>query len=80
MNDETAEAILRAHAEGLSLSDLRRIRREAMGNPLALLELPRAWGDGPLTDDHPPALTGRLERAFAGRVAELPAATRAMRF
>jgi hypothetical protein len=76
VDDQAAEAILVAHAEGLGLTDLRRIRREAMGNPLALLELPRAWGDGPLTDDHPPALTSRLERAFAGRVAELPAATR----
>jgi hypothetical protein len=68
--------ILCANAGGLSHSDLRRIRREASGNPLALLELPRSWGDGPLTDDHPPALTARLERAFAGRVAELSAATR----
>jgi hypothetical protein len=76
VDDQTAERILRAHAEGLTLSDLRRIRREALGNPLALLELPRAWGVGPLTDDHPPALTARLERAFAGRVAELPAAAR----
>jgi hypothetical protein len=76
VDDQAAERILYAHAEGLSLSDLRRIRNEALGNPLALLELPRAWGDGPLTDDHPPALTARLERAFAGRVIELPAATR----
>jgi hypothetical protein len=76
VDDQAAETILRAHGHGLSAGDLRRIRREAMGNPLALLELPRAWGDGPPTDDHPPALTGRLERAFAGRVAELPAATR----
>ena len=76
VDDQAAELILGAHAEGLSPGDLRRIRREASGNPLALLELPRAWGDGPLTDDHPPALTARLERAFAGRVTELPAATR----
>jgi hypothetical protein len=76
VDDQAAERILRAHAEQLSLSDLRRIRNEALGNPLALLELPRAWGDGPLSDDHPPALTARLERAFAGRVIELPAATR----
>jgi tetratricopeptide (TPR) repeat protein len=76
VDDQTAEEILRAHAGGLNPSDLRRIRREAMGNPLALEELPRAWGAGPLTDDHPPALTDRLERAFAGRVAGLLAATR----
>ena len=76
VDDQAAERILRLHAQGLGLSDLRRIRGEASGNPLALLELPRAWGDGPLTDDHPPALTARLERAFAGRVTELPAPTR----
>jgi AAA ATPase domain len=76
VDDQAAERILGAHAEGLSLSDLRRIRGDASGNPLALMELPRAWGNGPLTDDHPPALTARLERAFGGRVTELPAATR----
>jgi tetratricopeptide (TPR) repeat protein len=76
VDDEAAERILRVHAGTLNPGDLRRIRREALGNPLALLELPRAWGDGPLTDDHPPALSARLEQAFAGRVAELPAGTR----
>jgi hypothetical protein len=75
VDDETAGRILDAHAAALSLGDLNRIRREALGNPLALLELPRSWGDGPLTDDHPPALSSRLEQAFAGRVAGLPAAT-----
>ncbi|MEO5874628.1 MAG: ATP-binding protein, partial [Streptosporangiaceae bacterium] len=76
VDDDTAERILRAQAVTLSPGDLRRIRREALGNPLALLELPRTWGDGPLTDDHPPALSARLELAFAGRVADLPAGTR----
>jgi tetratricopeptide (TPR) repeat protein len=76
VDDVTAEAILRTHAAGLSLVELKRIRREALGNPLALMELPRSWGSGPATDDHPPALSARLEHAFAGRVAALPAGTR----
>jgi len=76
VDDDAAERILHAHADVLSRGDLNRIRREALGNPLALLELPRSWGNGPLTDDHPPALSARLEQAFAGRIAGLPAATR----
>jgi hypothetical protein len=76
IDDDAAERILQAHGAALSHSELNRIRREALGNPLALLELPRSWGDGPLTDNHPPALSARLEQAFAGRVAGLPAATR----
>ncbi|MEU8606594.1 ATP-binding protein [Actinoplanes sp. NPDC048791] len=76
VDDEAAEQILRASAYGLSPSAVRRIRHEALGNPLALQELPRAWGDGPPTDEHPPALSARLEHAFAGRVAGLPPATR----
>lgn len=76
VDDDTAAKILHVHAAGLSRGELHRIRREARGNPLALLELPRAWGDGPLTDDHAPALSARLEQAFAGRVAGLPAPTR----
>ncbi|WP_426515553.1 ATP-binding protein [Diaminobutyricibacter sp. McL0618] len=57
-----------------------RIIAEARGNPLALLELPRdldaaelAYGIG--SSDHA-ALTGRIERAFARRLDQLPEATR----
>jgi AAA ATPase domain len=78
VNEAAAQQILLAHAGDLSAADRRRIQREAMGNPLALLELPAIWrGSGaPATDLQPPSLPARLERAFAGRIAELPASAR----
>jgi tetratricopeptide (TPR) repeat protein len=76
VDDPSADALLRAHAGALGPAQLRRIRHEALGNPLALMELPRSWGAGPASDEHPPALSARLEQAFAGRFAELPTATR----
>jgi DNA-binding CsgD family transcriptional regulator len=69
--DETiAAALLDAVAPDLPVTARNRVLLEAGGNPLALLELPKVVesGDGPLTE--------RLERAFAGRVSELPDATR----
>src|SRR4051794_12618413 len=78
LDDATAAALLDASAPGLAVATRSRVLREAAGNPLAILELPAAldrddderWAAGgvPLTD--------RLERAFADRVADLPAATR----
>jgi tetratricopeptide (TPR) repeat protein len=76
VNDEAGLAILSRNAHDLAPADLRRVHREAQGNPLALLELPAVWGDGPATEDDPPTLSARLERAFGGRIADLPDATR----
>jgi tetratricopeptide (TPR) repeat protein len=76
LDNDAAEVILSTHAGTLSAATRRRIRQEAQGNPLALMELPRSWGDGPPTDAHPPAISARLEQAFAGRISELPAVTR----
>jgi len=78
LDDATAGALLDAAAPGLALAVRSRVLREAGGNPLALLELPAALGQ---SEDDPAlpgglALTERLERAFAARVSELPAATR----
>ncbi|QAY72700.1 helix-turn-helix transcriptional regulator [Agromyces protaetiae] len=56
----------------------RRVLAEAAGNPLALIELPSAATSGgvlPLGSPWLP-LTGRLEDAYAARVAALPARTR----
>jgi hypothetical protein len=59
-----------------------RIREQAQGNPLALLELPVAAASSPaglaeaVAGGGQPALTARLESAFAGRLAGLPQATR----
>jgi AAA ATPase domain len=76
VDDETASRLLCVHAGELTAVDQRRIREEARGNPLALLELPRSWGDGPATEEHSVAVSARLEHAFAGRTAELHQATR----
>jgi DNA-binding CsgD family transcriptional regulator len=78
LDDASARAVLAAHAAGLGAADQERILSEAMGNPLALVELPVAWraatAPGPVLTWLP--LTTRLERAFAARASGLPAATR----
>jgi tetratricopeptide (TPR) repeat protein len=78
VDESAADDILRRAASELKPSDRLRIRREAQGNPLALLELPAAWAGSALApaDWQPPPLSARLERAFAGRFAELPASAR----
>jgi hypothetical protein len=76
VDDDAAAQILSAHAPGLSPAEQRRIRREALGNPLALRELPITMAALPSGGLRPLALSDRLEHAFAGRGAELPSATR----
>ncbi|MDA0180580.1 AAA family ATPase [Solirubrobacter phytolaccae] len=77
--DEAAAAeLLDQSAPSLAAPVRTRVLREAAGNPLAVLELPAAWRTGgpeAAGADTVP-LTDRLERAFAGRVAELPDLTR----
>jgi DNA-binding CsgD family transcriptional regulator len=59
-----------------------RIIAETRGNPLALLELPRAWTAAELVEglSKPEGvpLSGRLELAFAKRLGELPADTQTL--
>jgi AAA ATPase domain len=66
LDDATAGALLDASAPQLSLEARTRVLREAAGNPLALLELPAAFGR--LEDDRwlPGGLplSERLERAL----------------
>lgn len=76
VDDDAAARILSAHAPGLSPAERRRVLREALGNPLALRELPVTMAALPAAGLRPLALSDRLKRAFAGRGAELPAATR----
>jgi hypothetical protein len=77
VEEAAADDILRLVAGVLKPTDRLRIRQQAQGNPLALLELPASWaGSAPPADWQQPTLSARLERAFAGRFAELPAATR----
>jgi DNA-binding CsgD family transcriptional regulator len=59
-----------------------RVISEARGNPLALLELPRAWTTAELVEGLSEAaaipLTGRLELSFAKRLRELPPDTQTL--
>jgi hypothetical protein len=78
LDAEAADALLRAHAPGLTAAQRRRVQSEALGNPLALLELSSGgWSastaPGAAT---PPTLSARLERAFMSRLTELPPVTR----
>jgi DNA-binding CsgD family transcriptional regulator len=77
LDDATAATLIDATAPGLPATARSRVLREAAGNPLALLELPAAdevGGEQPAPGAV--SLTERLERAFAGRVSDLPDATR----
>jgi DNA-binding CsgD family transcriptional regulator len=77
IEDASARALIARGAADVPATERERMLREARGNPLALVELPIAWrasARGAL-DEHLP-LTERLGQAFAGRIAQLPPATR----
>jgi DNA-binding CsgD family transcriptional regulator len=82
LDDEAAAALLDARAPALPAEVRERVIETAAGNPLALVELPRALASDDAPEPAAPvarlALTTRLERAFARQEAELPAATRAL--
>lgn len=73
-----AADLLEAKAPGLS-DDLRsRFLREAAGNPLALVELPRGFRADNDHDIPWLPLTERLERSFSSRLSELPDVSRTL--
>ncbi|ADB33493.1 transcriptional regulator, LuxR family [Kribbella flavida DSM 17836] len=74
LNDGDARALLAAESAAPIDEQVRdRILAEARGNPLALLELPRAGGFAmPDTSSVP----NRIERSFEARLLELPAGAR----
>ena len=79
LDNATAAALLDVAAPDLPLAARNRVLGEADGNPLALLELPAVAAGQPEDEPALPGglpLTERLERAFAGRVSDLPDATR----
>jgi DNA-binding CsgD family transcriptional regulator len=78
LNDLSAAAVLDVNSPGLAAGVRERILAEALGNPLALAELPRGAAGFDPASTAPLALTERLEHAFATRVSGLPAATRAL--
>jgi DNA-binding CsgD family transcriptional regulator len=80
LGERPARELLLAHATDLSDADRDLILRHALGNPLALVELPAAWR---AARAHAPdlraqfmPLSARLERAFGDRLSELPDRTR----
>lgn len=77
LDDVAAAEMLERVAPGLRQTARSRVLREAAGNPLALLELPRTLvSDGtPLLSQWTP-LTARLEAAFGARELVLPQRTR----
>jgi DNA-binding CsgD family transcriptional regulator len=80
LDDTDAGRLIDAHAPGLS-ADLRsRFIKEAVGNPLALVELPRGDRAADTQDAQWLPLTERLERAFSSRLSDLPDAVRTLLF
>jgi DNA-binding CsgD family transcriptional regulator len=80
VDDNAARQILDVSAAGLSTADRVRILRQADGNPLALVELPSALRSAstPAVESVPAhlPLNARLEKAFVGRLTELPQLSR----
>ncbi len=80
LDDASARQVLAVVAGDLREADRDRILEQALGNPLALVELPATWRSAGPAMAHlvPPLvpLSGRLERAFAARLPELPPLTR----
>ncbi|WP_427892374.1 AAA family ATPase [Kribbella sp. GL6] len=78
LDDADARALLESVLPGPIDPRVRdRIVAETRGNPLALLELPRAWTAAELADGRMTGtLAGRIEDAFARRLEALPTETR----
>jgi DNA-binding CsgD family transcriptional regulator/tetratricopeptide (TPR) repeat protein len=76
LDDVSARAVLARYGGDLSHANRERILREALGNPLALVELPTALREAPDRGLEALPLTQRLERAFAARIADLSPVTR----
>ncbi|MFD3400102.1 AAA family ATPase [Kribbella sp. NPDC058693] len=82
LSDEAAAALLDSRGHGLSAGIKRRILAEALGNPLALIELPTA-ARGVTSDVRSSQigslpLTARLERTFAAKLDGLDDDTQAL--
>jgi len=72
LDDDTARSLLRETAGDLPVALCDRIVRDALGNPLALIELPRAVARaGEVSLIQPLPLTERLEQVFAARLGDL---------
>ncbi|MFD8499083.1 AAA family ATPase [Amycolatopsis sp. NPDC059657] len=79
LGEPEARALLDSVIKGPLDSRVRdRIVAETHGNPLALLELPRAWTAAELVDgfEQPDSLAGRIEQCFLKQLEPVPADTR----
>ena len=79
LSDAEAHELLDSVVKGPVDARVReRIIAETHGNPLALLELPRAWTTAELVDGfaHATPLTSRIEQCFVRQIQPLPADTR----
>src|SRR6202022_1617912 len=75
LDDAASTELLTRVAPTLEPQMRRRILDEALGNPLALVELPRALrqaSDGQEMAPHGMPLTDRLERTFSAQASRLP--------
>lgn len=80
LDDRSARQLLDETAVDLTLAERDRILQHALGNPLALVELPASRRstqelEGDLSNA-PMPMSARLERAFASRLGDLPDMTR----
>jgi len=77
LDEPSARRLLARHAATVPPDVQERILREALGNPLALVELPAAWRPGgpPGSWTHLP-VSPALARSFAAGLDELPAQAR----
>ena len=79
LDEVAADTLLSSRAEDLPPELRARVVREAAGNPLALIELPKVLADRNDTlavPGQPLPLTAQLESVFATRFADFPADTR----
>jgi DNA-binding CsgD family transcriptional regulator len=81
LNAVSADALLKSLYPDLGIAYRQRILEESAGNPLALIELPKAIEHERSIGGFLPAqlpLTAKLERAFAFKLTGLPPDTRAL--
>ncbi|MDH6111569.1 DNA-binding CsgD family transcriptional regulator [Kitasatospora sp. MAP12-15] len=79
LDPTAAAALLTSRQDSPAAERVRfRVLTQAQGNPLALTELPAALAADPTSGDGRLPLTGRLQQAFHGQVARLPAAAQTL--
>ncbi len=82
LDTASSRELLARVAHDLTDADQRTLLSQAQGNPLALVELPTAWRSAGVdllsSESATVPLTNRLEQAFAARITELPAVSRAV--